>query len=57
MDELKKPKPTGVRMPDGLRKWLKHQSIDNHRSLNAEIVFRLEESQRTQLAKKESHAT
>lgn len=57
MDDTPKLKPTGVRLPDALRKWLKHQSIDNHRSLNAEIVMRLEESQRQQQEKEETHAT
>jgi hypothetical protein len=56
MDKLPKPKPTGVRLPDELRKWLKHQSIDNHRSLNSEIIFRLEESQRNQAEKEATHA-
>mgnify|MGYP000958351226 CR=1 FL=1 len=50
-------KPTGVRLPDELRKWLKHQCIDNRRSLNAEIVVRLEQSQRQQLQKEATHAT
>ena len=56
---MKKPetlKPTGVRLPDDLRRWLKHQSIDNHRSLNAEIIFRLEDTQRQQLKKEATHA-
>lgn len=50
-------KPTGVRLPDELRKWLKHQCIDNRRSLNAEIIVRLEQSQRQQLQKDATHAT
>lgn len=41
-------KPTPVRIPDELRIWLKHQCIDNRRSLNSEIVLRLEQSQRQQ---------
>jgi hypothetical protein len=49
-------KPTPVRLPDALRIWLKHQSVDNRRSLTAEIVLRLEESQRQQLKKEGAHA-
>lgn len=41
-----KQKPLGVRMPDELKQWLKHQAVDNRRSLNAEILVRLEESRR-----------
>jgi len=43
-------KPTPVRIPDELRVWLKHQCVDNRRSLTAEIVLRLEESRRRQVA-------
>ena len=43
-------KPTPVRIPDELRIWLKHQSIDNRRSLTAEIVHRLEQTKRQQEA-------
>lgn len=43
-------RPTPVRIPDELYVWLKHQSVDNRRSLTAEIVLRLEESRRRQLA-------
>lgn len=39
-------KPLGVRLPDELKQWLKHRAVDNHRSLNAEINVRLEESRR-----------
>jgi hypothetical protein len=48
---VEQTKPTPVRMPDDLRIWLKHQSVDNRRSLNAEIVDRLEQSRRRQLEK------
>ena len=43
-------KPTPVRIPDELRIWLKHQSIDNRRSLTAEIVHRLDQTKRLQEA-------
>lgn len=52
--EKEQRRPLGVRLPDELRQWLKHQAVDNRRSLNAEIVVRLEESRRreTEGAKK-----
>lgn len=36
--------PSPVRMPQDLKDWLKHQAVDNRRSLNSEVVKRLEES-------------
>lgn len=50
MTEVKTPTPTPlvVRMPDELRLWLKQQAVDNRRSLNSEVLFRLEESRRQQ---------
>lgn len=49
-------KPTPLRIPDDLKRWLKHQAIDNHRSLNSELVYRLEQSRTLQL-QGEKHAT
>lgn len=40
--------PTGVRIPDELKTWLAEQANKNRRSLNNEIVYRLEESQKQQ---------
>lgn len=34
--------PTGVRIPADLHEWLRKQAAQNHRSLNGEIVARLE---------------
>lgn len=50
MTEVKKPTPTplGLRLPDEMRIWLKHQAVDNRRSVNSEILVRLEESRRQQ---------
>lgn len=38
--------PSPVRLPDDLKTWLKHRAVDNKRSLNSEVVSRLEESRR-----------
>lgn len=35
---------TQLRLPQELKAWLQHQAIDNRRSLNGEIVLRLEQS-------------
>lgn len=35
---------TPLRLPPDLKIWLKHQATNNRRSLNAEIIVRLEES-------------
>lgn len=43
-------KPMSVRLPDELRIWLKHQSVDNRRTLAAEIIHRLESSRQQQEA-------
>lgn len=37
---------TNVRLPAGLKEWLAAQARENHRSLNGEVVHRLEESRR-----------
>jgi hypothetical protein len=42
--------PFGVRMPHELKEWLKQNSVMNRRSLNAEIVVRLEESRKNEIA-------
>ena len=49
----KKPeiKPHSLRLSPDLQKWLKHQAVDNGRSLTAEINERLEVSRRQQLKK------
>jgi len=57
MDKPPQIKPTPVRLPDALKTWLKHQCIDNRRSLSAEIIFRLEESQRQQLQREAAKCT
>lgn len=41
-----KSPPFTVRMPEKLRKWLEEQAKKNYRSLNSELVARLEESKK-----------
>lgn len=38
------PAPVGVRLPDDLKTWLKYQAQNNRRSMNGEILVRLEQS-------------
>lgn len=44
MEGARKISPLQVRMPPELREWLKSEAAKNHRSLNSEIVARLETS-------------
>jgi hypothetical protein len=40
-------KPLGVRLPEDVKAEIKQAATENRRSLNAEIVFRLEKSIQT----------
>ena len=51
MKGMKVVPPMQVRLPDELKTWLKHQAIDNRRSLNSELLHRLEQSRVQQEAK------
>ena len=44
------------RLPYDLAQWLKHKAVDNHRSLNAEILHRLEQSRKAEQASHEKQA-
>lgn len=46
MKDDRKPQ-IGLRLPPDLKRWLEEQAAQNHRSLNGEIVVRLERSQHT----------
>lgn len=46
MKGARQVKATSVRIPDELRACLKHAAIDNRRSFNDELVYRLEQSVR-----------
>lgn len=50
MTDAKKTNPIQVRLPEDLKTWLKHQAVDNRRSLNSELIHRLEQSRTAQLA-------
>lgn len=41
-------KPLGVRLPEELKQWLKDQAEKNMRSLNSELVMRLQASRDNQ---------
>lgn len=40
--------PSPVRLPPNLKDWLKHQAAQNRRSMNSEVVLRLEQSRTNQ---------
>lgn len=46
----RKDPQVAVRLPEPLKEWLKSQAVVNHRSQNAEIVFRLEQARKIQEA-------
>lgn len=51
MTDVKLSTPLAVRVPCPLREWLKNQAQHSQRSLNKEIVYRLEQSRAQQEAK------
>ena len=44
MKGARKDPQVSIRMPQGLKDWLAHKAIDNRRSLNSEIVARLDQT-------------
>jgi hypothetical protein len=48
--------PTGLRLPEDLWLYLKHQAVENRRSLNSELVVRLEQSRRQEASGQESRS-
>lgn len=48
MKDARQTNGTPVRMPPDLKQWLQHRAIDNRRSLNSEILIRLEDSRRSE---------
>lgn len=53
VDVARRIVPTQIRMPDELILWLKHRAVDNYRSMNSEVVARLQESRRREEAQHE----
>lgn len=51
MKEAKKEMPTPIRLPQDLKRWVRQQAELNNRSMNGEIVNRLEQSRRQQMAR------
>ena len=51
--ELQKSSKTPVALDAELKDWLKHQAIDNRRTLSGEIAYRLEQSRKTEEAQHE----
>lgn len=49
MEGNSKLAPSPVRLPPNLKDWLKHQATKNMRSMNSEVVARLEESRTRQI--------
>lgn len=45
--------PSPVRLPEDLKQWLKHKAVDNFRSMNSEIIARLEQSRKAEEAQHE----
>lgn len=52
MNDQRKMASTQLRIPEHLMHWLKHQAVDNRRSLNGELHYRLEQSRSAQEAPK-----
>lgn len=56
MNVSKQRAPSPVRIPEELKIWLKHKAVDNFRSLNSEIIARLEQSRKSEEAQHEKQA-
>lgn len=48
--------PFGVRLPPELKQWLGEQALSNRRSLNSEMIKRLEDSRRREMEEKDGKA-
>lgn len=48
--------PYPLRLSNEMRQWLKHKAVDNFRSLNSEIISRLEQSRKAEEAQHEKQA-
>lgn len=54
MEGARKISPMQIRLPIALRTWLKESAGKNMRSMNSEIVARLEASKNQQMPEKEA---
>lgn len=45
-ESMRSISPFGLRMPPDLRQWIEEEAEKNRRSMNSEIVWRLEELRR-----------
>lgn len=50
MKDARKAPAVMLRLPQEMKDWLKHQAIDNRRTLNSEVLHRLELSRKQQEA-------
>lgn len=50
MKDARKAPAVMLRLPQELKDWLKHKAIDNRRTLNSEVLHRLEKSRAGQEA-------
>ena len=50
MKGSRKDPQISIRMPQDLKDWLAHKAIDNRRSLNSEIVVRLDQTRSSEEA-------
>lgn len=48
MKDVGKLPPLAIRMPEDLKRWLREQAVVNRRSLNGELLYRLEQSRQVQ---------
>ena len=51
MKDSNQASATPIRFPADLKKWLKNEAENNHRSLTGEVIYRLEQGRAQQKAK------
>lgn len=56
MKDARKAPAVMLRLPQELKDFLKHKAIDNRRTLNSEVLHRLEQSQALEQNKAVQHA-
>jgi predicted HicB family RNase H-like nuclease len=48
--------PFGIRLPPELKQWLGQQALSNRRSLNSEMIKRLEDSRKREMGEENGKA-